>query len=278
MAEVKWIKLVTDIFDNRKIKQIENVPDGDAIIVIWIKLLCLAGEINDAGMIYLTREVPYTEQMLSNQFNRPIATIQLALNMFQQFGMIEIIDDILHISNWEKYQNVDGMEKIREQTRKRVANYRENKRLLESNVTCNVTVTDCNATDKNKNKNKNIELQKEKEINKEKEKRNIYQTVHEDFNETCKSFPKVRSLSDSRKRAIRARLNSYTVEEIHEAFVKAEASDFLKGKNNHNWQATFDWILKDSNMAKILDGNYDNREKAEEKHMNFDDIWGGDDE
>ena len=157
MAEVKWIKLATDIFDNRKVKQIENLPDGDTIIVIWVKLLCLAGEINDSGMVYFTREIPYTDQMLSQQFNRPIATVQIALQTFVRFGMIELIDDILHISNWEKYQNIDGMEKIREQNRTRQARFKEKQKLISGNVTDNVTdnvtVTHGNATDRNKNKN-----------------------------------------------------------------------------------------------------------------------------
>lgn len=146
MAEIKWVKIVTDIFDNRKIKQIEALPDGDTIIVIWFKILCLAGTINDNGNIYITQEIPYTDETLATQFNRPLKTIQLALHTFQSFGMIEIIDDILKVSNWETYQNVAGMEKIREQTRKRVARYRENQRLAE----CNVTVTQSNATDKNR--------------------------------------------------------------------------------------------------------------------------------
>lgn len=156
MADVKWIKLATNIFDNRKIRQIESLPDGDAIIVIWMKLLCLAGNINDSGYVYFTKELPYTDQMLSTQFNRPIATIQLAIKTFEQFGMVEVIDNILHISNWEKYQNVEGMEKIREQNRARVAKHRQKQKLLESNVTSNVTVTQCNATDKeDKDKKKN---------------------------------------------------------------------------------------------------------------------------
>ena len=109
MADVKWIKITTDIFENRKIRQIEFLPDGDAIIVIWVKLLCLAGNINDSGFIYLTKEIPYTDQMLATQFNRPLATVQLALKTFEQFGMIEIIDNVLHISNWEKDQSVDRL-------------------------------------------------------------------------------------------------------------------------------------------------------------------------
>lgn len=101
-----------------------------------------------------------------------------------------------------------------------------------------------------------------------------YNGIVNAYNSTCPSLPSVKSLSDARKKAIKARLNSYTIEDIHEAFRKAEASDFLKGKNNSNWQANFDWILKDANMAKILDGNYDNHDKKEESEQNFDDIWG----
>ena len=104
MAEVKWIKMATNIWDNRKIVQIESLPDGDTIIVIWLKLLCLAGTTNDSGMVYFTKEIPYTEQMLATLFNRPLATIQFALKVFQEFEMISIIDDFLQISNWKKYQ------------------------------------------------------------------------------------------------------------------------------------------------------------------------------
>lgn len=252
MADVKWIKLSTGIFDNRKIRQIECLPDGDSIIVIWMKLLCLAGEINDCGMVYFTREIPYTDQMLSQQFNRPLTTIQMALNTFQQFGMIQLIDNILHISNWEKYQNVEGMERIREQNRLRKQKQRERQKLLPSmSQDSHVTVTQCHATEED------IEEDKEKDI--ERDKKIDYNGIMDAYNTICPSFPAIRSLSEARKKAIKARLNTYTVEDIHEVFRKAEASDFLKGKNDRNWQANFDWIMKDANIAKILDGNYDNR-------------------
>lgn len=163
MAEVKWIKIMTDIFDNRKIRQIEKLPDSDAIIIIWFKILCLAGNLNENGLITLTADVPYTDEMLANEFNKPINTVRLALEIFQKFKMIEIINDIYCVSNWEKYQNVDGLEKIREQTRKRVAQHRERHKqlaLAKSNVTCNVTVTQSNATDieEEKDKEKEVEI------------------------------------------------------------------------------------------------------------------------
>lgn len=86
-----------------------------------------------------------------------------------------------------------------------------------------------------------------------------YNEIKDFYNQNCPSLPSVRTLSESRKKAIKARLNVYSIEDIYEAFKKAEASDFLKGNNSRNWQADFDWILKDANIAKILDGKYDNQ-------------------
>lgn len=164
MAEVKWIKLFVDIWDNRKIRQIETLPDGDTVLVIWLKLLTLAGNINDGGLVYFTRDIPYTDTMLAAQFKRPLNTIQMALDVFQRFGMIEIVNDVMLVTNWEKYQSLEKMEIIREQTRRRVADYRERKKL--GNVTCNANVTQCNATDIDKD----IEEDKEKEKRKRKKK------------------------------------------------------------------------------------------------------------
>lgn len=94
--------------------------------------------------------------------------------------------------------------------------------------------------------------------------------VFELFNQICNSYPKITSYSDARKKAVKARLNSgYTVDDFQRLFSKAEKSDFLKGKNNRNWIANFDWLIKDSNMAKTLDGNYDNKDpisKSQEEH------------
>lgn len=166
MKNVKWIKLAADIFDNRKIRQIEALPDGDAIIVIWLKLLCLAGTINDGGLVYFTREIPYTEEMLATQFCRPLQTVKLALQVFEGFGMIETTEDILHVCNWEKYQSIEGLERVREQNRLRNITYRQRKReekaLLTHDVTHDVTMTQSDALD--------IESESEKE-KKEKNKK-----------------------------------------------------------------------------------------------------------
>ena len=92
-----------------------------------------------------------------------------------------------------------------------------------------------------------------------------YTTIQDLYNSVCGSYPRLVKLSEARKKAIRARLNTgYTVDDFRRLFKTAEQSDFLKGKNNRNWRATFDWLISDANMAKVLDGNYENRKKEAE--------------
>lgn len=163
MADVKWIKIAINMFDNRKIRQIETMPDGDSLLLIWVKLLCLAGNVNDGGYIYLTKEIPYTDEMLATQFNKPITTIRLALKTFEQFGMIEIINNMIFLSSWEKYQNTDKLEEMREKNRARQKRYydrQKEKLLAEPNKNLTLGLTPSNALDieedKDIDKKKNI--------------------------------------------------------------------------------------------------------------------------
>ena len=151
---MKWIKIVTDIFDDDKILLIESMPEADAIIVIWFKLLCLAGKQNNSGVFLLNGRIAYTDEMFATIFRRPLSTVRLALKTFEQFGMIEIINDTVTIPNWEKHQKLDALEASREATRNRVARHREKQKLLvdSGNVTGNVTVTDGNADRIDKNR------------------------------------------------------------------------------------------------------------------------------
>ena len=104
MADIKWIKITTDIFDDEKILLIESLPEADSIIVIWFKLLCLAGKMNNSGVFLLSDKIAYTDKMLATIFRRKESTVQLALKTFEQFGMIEILDGVITIPNWGKHQ------------------------------------------------------------------------------------------------------------------------------------------------------------------------------
>jgi predicted phage replisome organizer len=181
MAEVKWIKLSTDLFDNRKIRQIEVMPDGYAIIVAWVKILCLAGNVNDSGLIYFTKEIPYTEQMLAAQFNMPLTTVQLALRTFQQFNMVDIVDNMLHVSNWEKYQNVGRLAEIREYNRLAQQKSRANRKLLSNVNDMSMTCQRCHETDIDIDldiKNKNLDIDLDTKNKKEKEKESLKPSRH----------------------------------------------------------------------------------------------------
>jgi predicted phage replisome organizer len=163
-TSISWIKITTNIFDDEKILLIESLPEADSIIVIWFKLLTLAGKCNNDGVLMLNDKIPYTEEMLATVFRRPINTVRLALTTFEKYGMIVTLHNAITIPNWEKHQQIETFDKIKEQNKARQKAYRERqKMLLEENSTKknNVTlpVTECNFTvtqeNKNKNKNKN---------------------------------------------------------------------------------------------------------------------------
>ena len=157
MGEVQWIRLYIDMFDKRKIKKLRRLPAGNELLLIWVMLLATAGKCNAGGMIYITEDVPFTEEDLADELGFEVSTIKLALNAFAELGMITSEDGFISVANWEEYQNTDRLAEIREQTRKRVAKHREKKLLAQSSVTSNVTVTLGNALEEE------IEEDKEKE-------------------------------------------------------------------------------------------------------------------
>lgn len=187
MADVQWIKIAIDIFDNRKIKRIRRQykEEWPQIVLSWLMLLTLAGSINDDGMVYdAVDTIPHTPDSLADEFCLPADIMQTAIEEFEKLHMIEYVDGIIRIANWEKYQNVDGMDRIKEQTRKRVAKCRERKKESidsECNVTCNVTVTQCNAT----------EGEEEKEKNKKENRECVYTvtpTPEPTYSDLCKKY------------------------------------------------------------------------------------------
>ena len=156
MAEVKWIKITTDMFDDEKIRLIESMPEGDAILVTWIKLLTLAGKTNDKRDYLSNRNNTLHGRYVIYYMSRPLQIIRLALQTFEKLEMIAIENGIINIVNWEKHQNIERLQQIREQTRTRVARFREKQRLLSEPV----TLRNAEVTQQNKNKNKNIYMLK----------------------------------------------------------------------------------------------------------------------
>lgn len=268
MSEIKWIKITTDIFDDEKIRLIDALPDHDAILVIWFKILALAGKHNRNGLLMMSDKVHYTDEMLATIFQRPLNTVRMALGVFEQFGMIEIIDGVITLPNWEKHQNIDGMEKIKEQTRNRVARHREKqKNLALGNVTCNVTVTDGNALEEDKDKNKN-------RLDKDKNKKRITTTNssggQENILELFQSEFR-RLLSGFEIEEINHLLNENDVDLVKEALKTAINS----GKPNikyiggilRNWQ-----MNNITTVEQVRQSEKKNKDKKEEQEAK--DEWG----
>ena len=158
MADVKWIKLTTNMFDNRKIKHLRKLPDGNNIVLLWIMLLTIAGRCNAGGMIFLTENIPYTPKMLADELDFEENTVILGIQALENLDMICTKNDCFTIAGWEEYQNIDGLNIIREQTRQRVAKYREKKRVESGNATVTLPVTLGNAIEEERKEEKEKEF------------------------------------------------------------------------------------------------------------------------
>lgn len=161
MSSIKWIKLNVDMFDDEKIKIIQSMPEGDSLLIVWIKLLALAGKTNDGGYIYITDSMPYTEEMLATIMNKPIQIIKLAIDVFNQLQMIEIDNKGIFLINFEKYQSLDRMQEIREYNKLAQRKHREK-------IKCqNLSMTSQCCQDIDIDKEEDIDIKK-KNIKKEK--------------------------------------------------------------------------------------------------------------
>ena len=247
MSEIKWIKITTDIFDDEKISIIDGMPERDAIIVIWIKLITLAGKLNTSGILAISKDIVYTEEMLAQAFHRPLDAVHMALEIFEKFGMVEKIDGVITLPNWEKHQNIDGMEKIKEQNRKRVARHREKQKLFaqnnennESNVTGNVTgnvtvtpnVTPCNAIEQEQEKEEETSSSSSSQFSNEKD---IYEKFEDEFQ---------KKLTPSEMKNVDRLVFTYGEDRV----VKALDESVLKGKPNLGY---ITGILKNWSSSKV---------------------------
>lgn len=270
MGDVKWIKITTDIFNDEKLLLIESLPDADAIIVIWFKLLCLAGKINNSGVLIINDKLAYTDNMLATIFRRKEATVKLALQTFEELGMIERVEGVITIPNWNKHQNLDQLEKKKNYQREYMREYREKQKKIACKTNSKTNVS-CIDIDIDKELEKDIEKediskdiskkksflnhsQKQKESKSVAEVFNLYQTI-------CSNLPKIRVQTDARKKAITKLLKTQSIEKVKEVFQLANDSLFLTGNCDSDWRADFDWLIEEKNFVKVLEGKYTNRKR-----------------
>ena len=271
-SDVKWIKICSDIFDDEKIMLIENLPSADSIIVIWFKLLCLAGKNNNSGVFILNDKIAYTDEMLATVFRRDINTVRLALKTFENYGMIEIVSGVYTIPNWGKYQNLDKIEQKSQYMRNYMQEYRKKQKdkiecktnsKLYGKVNIKTNVSSAEVYNKeldNKeldNKEKEIEEENDLIVSKDTIRQTDVQRIIDEWN-TLEEFgiTPVKRMTPKREQAVKARIRQNHIDDILEAIENIRHSSFLQGQNKNGWMVTFDWFLKPGNFAKVFEGQY----------------------
>lgn len=338
MEGLKWIKLGTEMFNDDKIKVIQSMPEGDAMLVIWIRLLTLAGASNADGYLMIAENVPYTESMLSTVFGKPLTVIRLALRTFEAFGMLENNPEGIFLPDFVLEQG-DKVQDIREYNRIKKAESRERARqarmkmlgtaveeVRETDDTmqgscrevcqetaggmsvpfqdacqetpadmsqerqetsgdmipaCQETVPDMSMTCQGKCQTIDIDKELEKEIkdtispdqsdpgDAHAQVRLDYDRITGLYNSVCRDLPRVRGMTDERRRKVRTLLKSLDKARVlagmdpygrlEYIFRLADESDFLSGREKANNWCGFDWLVNSKNALKVIEGNYRNK-------------------
>ncbi len=283
-----WLKLKKTYFNQLEQKKMKRQEHGKEMQVIYLRMMLLC--LDTDGVIYYQGVYDTIEEELAEEFDEPLELVRMTVEFLKDNHMISVSEDGLNVPEALKCVGSESESTIRSRKhRERKASHcdgdvtksdgdvtgcdteKEREKDKETDLEkekrkkrCNATQTQQDATGCNTEK----EREKDKEIDLEKEKRDStnYQEIISMYNDTCVSFPKVTKLSENRKKAIRARLKVYTPDDFKKMFEMAEGSSFLKGANSRNWSATFDWLINDSNMAKVLDGNYQDRQQGTPEH------------
>lgn len=233
-----WMKFQRDFFTSLRIKRLRRLAGGDTFTIIYLKLQLLS--ITTGGYLQYKGIFNTFAEEMAEEIDEELDNVTVTLNF--------LLQNELMLQDGDSYFLPYAADNIGSETAStlRSQECRKRQKALQCNTEATLLQQNCN-----------VEIEKEKEI--DIREKIDYQAIVELYNSSCPSFPKLMSLSDARKKAIKARLKTYSMDDFETLFRKAQASDFLKGKNDRNWSANFDWLIKDSNMAKVMDGNYDNK-------------------
>ena len=257
-----WLKLKKDFFTRPKIKKLRRIAGGDTCTIIYLKMMLLSLENN--GVLEFEGIEETLSEEIALKIDEDLDNVNVTINYLFTQNLIEeispnnfLMEQVVNMTGSETDSAV-RMRRLRENRKEVVGKLEETSRCDDDVTDSDTLVIGCD-TDKEKKKEKDIEKDSEKDTESRTQK--DYQQIADMYNDTCVSFPHLTKLSDRRRKAIRARFKAgYTLDDFRRLFELAESSEFLKGSNSRNWSATFDWLIQDGNMAKVLDGNYQSRE------------------
>ena len=251
----RWLRLMTDFFSQPRIKKLRRMKDGDTFVLIYLKMQLLSLQA-DGVLFYEGVEPSFSEELALVLDESEEKVSEVIRFLESQDMLIQMEDNSFALPETQGLVGSEGY------SAERMRRYRERKKVS----LCDATGTKCDETSSLGGVNVIGDDEEERKSKRKKriEKDSInFQQIADSFNLLCPSLPRVNRLSDARKRSISARLRGgYSVEDLDRAFKLTESSDFLTGKNDRGWRASFDWVLKESNITKILDGQYENRNGA----------------
>ena len=252
-----YLKLKDDYFDSDDLIVLENMPDGYLYSNILLKFY-LRSLKNDGKLMFKDR-IPYNSSILAQITRHSVGVIEKAIQIFDQLGLIEIMDNgAIYLLDIQNYIGESSTEADRKRSYRLRIDNEKMKQLPEGQMSGQVEDINPPEIEIEKELEKDIEV--EIEI-KPKCPSAPYEKIKIMFNSICRSFPNIKTLSAKRKSKIKARWNQYNqdINVFNELFIIAESSDFLKGVNNRNWKADFDWLINENNMAKVLENKYENK-------------------
>ena len=246
MKRYYWLKLKEDFFDEKYVKALRRLPQGDSLAIVYLKMQLKS--LKTEGIIKYEGVLPDSIAELAMALDEDEHVVRLAVEALVRFGVVERWDDeTLYMSAMQQLigSESDSAARVRKH------------RALQSNSKAlpgNNDVTPCN-TEKEKDKEEELEIESKKK------KSTDYRAVVDAYNEICTSFPRCTRLTDKRKKSIKARVeNGYSVDDLTTAFHKAQASAFLKGGSRNGWKMPgIDWLLIEGNLVKVLEGSYDQK-------------------
>ena len=216
-----YMRLKEGFFGSEALLLMEAMPDGYLYSNILLKIYLKSLKFD--GCLMYNNRIPYSPGMLATLTGHSVGTVEKALKIFLDLGLVEILDNgaIFMLDIQELIGKSSTEADRKREYRARIE--REKTKLLENGQMsgqCPLEIRD-----------KSIEI-RDKE---NRDKRIDYQQIVDMYNELCPSLPSVKSISDARKKAIKARFKKYTLDDFKTLFEMAESSDFLKGSNKRNF-------------------------------------------
>lgn len=290
MPEIKWVKLSTDLIQNPKIVRLRSLPRGNDMVLIWIMLISKAGRCNEDGELWLAPNFPYTPEILANELGFPAKTMKTAIEEFRKLGMVTVGGDgLISLPGWAEHQNIDGMEKIREQARDRKRRQRDKSRQSVEDTPSNkdsvsqdvsrdshVTVTQCHATEEDKEERLKNKTKESEVRSKEEAKEEMLSATSDDESTEVSGYDRsgeireavrawndleipgveqILSLKDSQRQGIQNLLETFSLYDVLMAVGEIQNSAFLRGEKS-NFRITFNWFIRPENFQKVLSGKY----------------------